>query len=135
LWYLQKGSPRYCWQNQICYWKKKLKRESLVYHNKSLLHRYFGLYFHQCSIRQASFMICWFNRCHRRLAIITEFLLTFYKSNSQLQVFWSHCRALYLNPYHTELYNSDEGSGSKVENRKFHDVWKFGVFVAHLWFQ
>ena len=28
--------------------------------------------------------------------------------------------------------NSDEGSGSKAEMRKFHDVWKSQVFVAHL---
>ena len=30
---------RYCWQNRICYWKKKkFKRESLVYYNKSQKH-------------------------------------------------------------------------------------------------
>ena len=36
----------------------------------------------------------------------------------------------------TEVWsqNSDEGLGSKVEMRKFHDVWK-SVFMAHLWFQ
>ena len=37
----------------------------------------------------------------------------------------------------TEVWsqNSDEGSGSKVEMRKFYDVWKSRVFVVHLWFQ
>jgi hypothetical protein len=37
----------------------------------------------------------------------------------------------------TEVWreNSDEGSGSKAEMHKFHDVWKSGAFVAHLWFQ
>ena len=29
-----------------------------------------------------------------QLAINTEFLLAFYKNNSQMRVFWSHCRAL-----------------------------------------
>jgi hypothetical protein len=28
--------------------------------------------------------------------------------------------------------NSDEGLGSKAEMHKFHDVWKSGVFVAHI---
>jgi septum formation topological specificity factor MinE len=30
----------------------------------------------------------------RHLAINTEFLLSFYKSNLQMRVFWSNCRAL-----------------------------------------
>jgi hypothetical protein len=30
----------------------------------------------------------------RRLAINTEFLLAFYKSNSQMRVLWLHCTAL-----------------------------------------
>ena len=41
MWYLQKGRPRYCWQNQICYRKEKFKLESLVYHNKNLKHNFF----------------------------------------------------------------------------------------------
>jgi len=35
----RQAQPRYCWQNQICYRKEKLKRESLVYHNKNLKHK------------------------------------------------------------------------------------------------
>jgi hypothetical protein len=42
----------------------------------------------------------------------TEFLLAFYKSNSQMQVLWSHCRALednnnyvQINLYILELYS------------------------------
>jgi hypothetical protein len=38
VWCLQKGRPRYCWQNRICYCKKKFKCESLVFLNKSLKH-------------------------------------------------------------------------------------------------
>jgi hypothetical protein len=38
VWCLQKGRHRYCWQNRICYCKKKLKVkcESLVFLNNSL---------------------------------------------------------------------------------------------------
>ena len=42
-------------------------------------------------------------------AINTEFLLTFYKGNSQMRVFWSHCRALTnvvgSNPSHGQVYS------------------------------
>ena len=35
----------------------------------------------------------------------TEFLLAFYKSNSQMQVFWSQCRALPRKPKEIEAVN------------------------------
>ena len=42
-------------------------------------------------------------------AINTEFLLAFYKGNSQMRVFWSHCRALTnvvgWNPSHGQVYS------------------------------
>ena len=31
--------------------------------------------------------------------------------------------------------NTDEGSGSTAEKRKFQDVSQVGVFMAHWWFQ
>ena len=34
--YVCRKALRYCWQNWICYRKKKFKRASLVYHNKRL---------------------------------------------------------------------------------------------------
>ena len=40
----------------------------------------------------------------RRLAINTEFILAFYKSNLQMRMFWSHCRALYCDVHWIMTY-------------------------------
>jgi len=52
VWCLQKGRPRYCWQNRVCYCKKKFKCESLVFLNKSLKH--VSIWFQQKPIPQLS---------------------------------------------------------------------------------